>query len=115
MEKEISNDDLYLVIASDGLWDVMSNEDVAKFLMNISCFTDIAKELCYEATILGSSDNITVVVVDLKSDDRSLCSQNNSGVTPLSRPEMNGDSSHADVNKLSSGTSPLASSSTTSS
>ncbi len=45
----------------------MSNEYVSKLLMNISNFTDAAKELCYEAAILGSSDNITVVIVDLKS------------------------------------------------
>ena len=67
MEKVITSDDLYLVLASDGLWDVMSNEDVARFLMNVSNFSQVAKELCYEATILGSADNITVVVVDLKS------------------------------------------------
>ena len=44
----------------------MTNEYVAKFLLNVSNFTDAAKELCYEAAILGSSDNVTVVVVDLK-------------------------------------------------
>ena len=71
MEKEIGPDDKYLVLASDGLWDVMSNEDVAKFLMNVSSFTDVAKELCYEATLLGSLDNITVVVVDLNSSNVS--------------------------------------------
>ena len=74
MEKEIAPDDLYLVLASDGLWDVMSNEDVAKFLMNVSSFSEVAKELCYEAAILGSSDNITVVVVDLSSSQVSSSS-----------------------------------------
>ena len=93
MEKEISNDDIYLVLASDGLWDVMSNEDVAKYLMNVTCFTDIAKELCYEATILGSSDNITVLVVDLKTDEQSHCSQNNAGMSPLPSSDMNGHTS----------------------
>ena len=67
MEKDITPDDLYLVLASDGLWDVMTNDAVARFMMNMSNFSEVARELCYEATILGSSDNITVVVIDLKS------------------------------------------------
>jgi serine/threonine protein phosphatase PrpC len=29
-------EDLYLVIASDGLWDVMSNEEVARFVIRYS-------------------------------------------------------------------------------
>ena len=31
--KELTEDDMYLVLASDGLWDVMSNEEVASFVM----------------------------------------------------------------------------------
>ena len=90
MEKHISNDDMYLVLASDGLWDVMSNEDVARFMMNATNFTEVAKELCYEATILGSSDNITVVVVDLKTNEQSQSSNN---TTPLPSPTGNGNPS----------------------
>lgn len=84
--KFIAEEDMYLVIASDGLWDVMSNEEVASFvvkyvsvvlltfcLLTMECrdcqhqeFKFIARDLCYEATLLGSTDNITVQVIDLR-------------------------------------------------
>lgn len=113
------SDDLFLVIASDGLWDVMTDADVGRFVYRrylrvvtgagagaggkaaagsgadnasaqigaskgsaaarsvvdtppaLSSFSEhkqfitIAKQLCEEAIILGSSDNITVQVIDL--------------------------------------------------
>jgi serine/threonine protein phosphatase PrpC len=83
--KFIAEEDMYMVLASDGLWDVMSNEEVASFVVKYVCcaslivyvillrrdcqhqdFKYIARDLCYEATLLGSSDNITVQVVDLR-------------------------------------------------
>lgn len=66
----ISDEDHYLVLASDGLWDVFSNEQVAQLVHSFDHgkkpFEDISKELCYEALVKGSVDNITVVVVDLR-------------------------------------------------
>jgi protein phosphatase 1L len=32
-EKDLEEQDLFLVIASDGLWDVMQNEEVARIVM----------------------------------------------------------------------------------
>lgn len=67
IEKVIEPEDEYLVLASDGLWDVMENEYVAKMVVSRSKhFMEIAKTLCSEALILGSQDNVTVLVVDLK-------------------------------------------------
>ena len=67
IEKNIEPEDEYLVLASDGLWDVMENEYVAKMVMsNSKQFLDVAKTLCSEAIILGSQDNVTVLVVDIK-------------------------------------------------
>lgn len=31
--RKIDDDDCYLVLATDGLWDVMSNEEVASFVV----------------------------------------------------------------------------------
>ncbi|KAI9093591.1 hypothetical protein K1719_027040 [Acacia pycnantha] len=66
-ETTLSADDEYLVIASDGLWDVMSNKEV------ISIIKDTVKEagmcskrLATEAVGRGSKDNITVIVVFLR-------------------------------------------------
>ncbi|KAK4281995.1 hypothetical protein QN277_013427 [Acacia crassicarpa] len=66
-ETTLSADDEYVVIASDGLWDVMSNKEV------ISMMKDTVKEagmcskrLATEAVERGSKDNITVIVVFLR-------------------------------------------------
>lgn len=67
IEKNIEPEDEYLVLASDGLWDVMENEYVAKMVLSGSKqFLQIAKTLCTEAIILGSQDNVTALVVDIK-------------------------------------------------
>jgi serine/threonine protein phosphatase PrpC len=75
------NDDEFVVIASDGLWDVMSNQDVVDFVhsyMNteLSRVTkdnaenyklvlrrNMAKFLAREAFRKGSTDNISVLMV----------------------------------------------------
>lgn len=66
-ETSLTADDEFLVMASDGLWDVLSNEDV------ISIIKDTVKEpamcskrLATEAVERGSKDNITVIVVFLR-------------------------------------------------
>jgi serine/threonine protein phosphatase PrpC len=48
----------------------MSNDDVGKFvasnIVKMNDFNTIAKNLCNEALILGSTDNVTVLVIDLR-------------------------------------------------
>lgn len=104
MEKTIGSEDEYLILASDGVWDVMSNEDVARFVVTALSnstnvdgdFINIARHLCAEVTnllnhlfihscslkyslihlcsptytqamLLGSTDNVTALVIDLKN------------------------------------------------
>eukprot|EP00607_Mallomonas_marina_P003827 CAMPEP_0182431034 /NCGR_PEP_ID=MMETSP1167-20130531/45832_1 /TAXON_ID=2988 /ORGANISM="Mallomonas Sp, Strain CCMP3275" /LENGTH=272 /DNA_ID=CAMNT_0024616883 /DNA_START=265 /DNA_END=1083 /DNA_ORIENTATION=- len=64
--KTLDEDDLYMVLASDGLWDVMRNEEVSKFVLSCPDFASMGRDLCHEATLIGSTDNITVLVIDLK-------------------------------------------------
>ncbi|XP_057511030.1 protein phosphatase 2C 37-like [Actinidia eriantha] len=79
-------DDEFLILASDGLWDVVSNETacgVARMCLqspgsevNFSSGGDTSDEACSDASILltklalarHSTDNVSVVVVDLKRD-----------------------------------------------
>lgn len=73
-----SNRDEYLVVATDGLWDVMCNEEVYIVLchaMGRAAALNMAKEkaleraaksLCRTAMDRGSWDNITVLVIDLR-------------------------------------------------
>ncbi len=70
--------DMFVVLASDGLWDVLSRQQVADFVLKHvsrgtgaaagekAQFAVLAKELCLEATLLGSTDNITVQIIDLR-------------------------------------------------
>jgi protein phosphatase 1L len=51
------------VIASDGLWDVMTNEEVINFVVKNKKSKDIARLLVDEALKKGSADNISLYVV----------------------------------------------------
>lgn len=67
IEKQLDGEDEYLVLASDGLWDVMENSEVAKLVLKWkNDFINIGKKLCNEAIIMGSTDNVTALVIDLK-------------------------------------------------
>ena len=48
MHHDIGANDLFLVLATDGLWDVMSNDDVAVFVTKNREFKDVARSLCHE-------------------------------------------------------------------
>ncbi len=61
-------EDLFLVLASDGVWDVMSNHEAGVTVMQAAMtkrWEDVARELCLHAKALGSQDNVTAQVIDL--------------------------------------------------
>ena len=83
--KTIEEDDMFLVIATDGIWDVCDNDYVANFVMKESCYgfpnpvepgvvlvaDDLllkwtGRKLVVEAARLGSGDNCSAIVVSLK-------------------------------------------------
>lgn len=79
-EYDVGKDDWFLIVSSDGVWDVMDNEEAAHVVIASSCamengklkidpnrFKWAARNLCEHARSCGSSDNFSVVVVDLKS------------------------------------------------
>ena len=55
-----------LILASDGLFDVMSSDEVAEFAKNCKeegfSATQTAQQLCEEALQRGSIDNVSVVI-----------------------------------------------------
>lgn len=66
-ETSLSAQDEYMVMASDGLWDVISNEDVVSIIRDtVKEPAMCSKRLATEAAARGSGDNITVVVVFLR-------------------------------------------------
>jgi serine/threonine protein phosphatase PrpC len=71
---ELTKTDDFYVLATDGLWDVMSNQDVVSFLQQCSLSEavsgedrqELTKSLVVEALARGAEDNITVLVVWLR-------------------------------------------------
>ncbi|KAG9447559.1 hypothetical protein H6P81_013687 [Aristolochia fimbriata] len=66
-ETMLSLEDEYLVMASDGLWDVISSEEVVSIIKDTVKEPGMcSKRLATEAAERGSKDNITVIVVFLR-------------------------------------------------
>lgn len=63
----IDEADAFLVLATDGLWDVMSNEEVGGVIYAVAAPQTVAERLVREALSRGSSDNVTALVVDLRA------------------------------------------------
>lgn len=63
IQEEVIEDVDFIIIASDGLWNVLSNKDAVALVHNISDAEVAARKLTEEAYARGSSDNITCVVV----------------------------------------------------
>ena len=64
-EFDVLEDDKYLIICCDGVFDVLSNDDVAKIAVNSSSTNEAAFKIRNTAFGCRSSDNISVLVIDL--------------------------------------------------
>lgn len=66
---------MFLVLASDGLWDTFSNEEAVKFIKERIDETDFgAKSLTLQAYYRGSVDNITVLIINFLQNKISSAS-----------------------------------------
>ncbi|KAL3940343.1 MAG: hypothetical protein SGARI_001006 [Bacillariaceae sp.] len=74
--------DMYLVLACDGIWDVMENEDVMDFVTkevknNTSSTTvlpEVGDALTRKCLDLGSTDNMSTILVSLDPEKQELMS-----------------------------------------
>lgn len=64
--KEIEEDDELLILACDGVWEVLSDQEALDLIKDedISC-TEMSKKLVQESLKRGSTDNLSVMVVRL--------------------------------------------------
>ncbi|XP_010493741.1 PREDICTED: probable protein phosphatase 2C 71 [Camelina sativa] len=62
-EEKIDDSLEFLILASDGLWDVFSNEEAVAVVKEVEDPEESSKKLVGEAIKRGSADNITCVVV----------------------------------------------------
>jgi protein phosphatase len=69
MNRKLSSKDLFVVMASDGLWDVMDYTEViafvGKYMAKNRTAHQIASRLCDEAISRRSQDNVSVIVIIL--------------------------------------------------
>ncbi|CAN7101463.1 unnamed protein product [Brassica rapa subsp. narinosa] len=62
-EEKIDDSLEFLILASDGLWDVFSNEEAVEVVKEVEDPEESTKKLVGEAIKRGSADNITCVIV----------------------------------------------------
>merc|ERR1711878_204942 len=67
MKKRESEKDEFLVLACDGVWDVMTNEDICSFITARMRVTDnleqIANEVIDTCLHKGSRDNMSIIII----------------------------------------------------
>ncbi len=77
-EPEIQEDTIeegvdFLILASDGLWDVVTNQEAVSMVLSIEDAQEAANKLTEEAYRRGSADNITCLIVRFNHDQSSVC------------------------------------------
>lgn len=80
-EQEIDDESEFLILASDGLWDVVPNEDAVSLVKMEEEPEAAARKLTETAFARGSGDNITCIVVKFQHDKTS-CSGDCSSSPP---------------------------------
>lgn len=71
-EERVDSSLEFLILASDGLWDVVSNEEAVAMVKPIKEPEEGAKRLMQEAYERGSADNITIVIVRFLANEDQL-------------------------------------------
>lgn len=64
--------DDWLILASDGVWDVLSSQTAVDLVRRCATADEAAAQLATAAKCRGSHDNITALVVDLRNLDASF-------------------------------------------
>ena len=70
VRKAVRKDGMKMIIACDGVWDVMEDQEAADMVMAIKKPVDAAKAIKDEALKRGSTDNVSCIVVNLTPKER---------------------------------------------
>uniref|UniRef100_A0A1J3JNI3 protein-serine/threonine phosphatase n=1 Tax=Noccaea caerulescens TaxID=107243 RepID=A0A1J3JNI3_NOCCA len=83
---EIDHEAEFLVLASDGLWDVVPNEDAVSLVRSEEEPEAAARKLTDTAFTRGSADNITCIVVKLRHESPETEPNPEAELEPESKP-----------------------------
>jgi protein phosphatase 1L len=72
VEGLLGRENRFAVVACDGLWNVLAPEEVMAMVRGAADPQGVADKIVARAIALGSTDNITVIVLDLKSYTNTL-------------------------------------------
>ncbi|TFY68251.1 hypothetical protein EVJ58_g1122 [Rhodofomes roseus] len=76
-ETELSEEDEFLILACDGLWDVIDDQKACELVRSIADPRRAAEELLDYAYKNYSTDNVTVLVVRLRSPPEAMGTEQN--------------------------------------
>jgi protein phosphatase 1L len=78
LQRELTDEDEFLILACDGLWDVVTDQQAVSLIRENNDIESAAKTLVSKAFESGSTDNISVVVVAFKNIFRNAPTSENS-------------------------------------
>ena len=62
---KINDDDLFFIIASDGVWDVINQNDISHICNYNKSSKEICEEIIHKSINDGTKDNVSCIVVKL--------------------------------------------------
>lgn len=68
-DEQLSTHDEFLLLASDGLWDVIPNQEAVNLVRHVGHPEEMSRMLVDEAFRRGSVDNITCLVVRFRAPE----------------------------------------------
>jgi len=77
---ELDKDDAFVILACDGLWDVVTSEQAVAIAAPYASPAEAATALRDHAHMLGSTDNISIIVYRLDQDPGTASSSSSTGI-----------------------------------
>lgn len=89
------NEDAFLILGTDGLWDVVDHAEAAKTCLDANDAAEASRRLVSLSISRGALDNVTAIVVDLRKPSMSLQTPPISTENSTSSSNNHGDSRNA--------------------